>query len=255
MDPVKINMTDTSKINPRCDKAKTQTLLRSTWLPMLLWLLTFALTELTKIDLWFQDFFYCQETGHWLVTFDKHSLAGQIFYVLPKILLGVFGAFLLLLLLFRKIGLRLLAWDRLNLLYVLVCMALVPSLVAGLKASTGVAYPRKIVRYGGVIPYRNVLRSIPRHAGEKRYKGWPAGHASGGFALFSLAFAASTAKGRRNGFLLATLAGWMMGSYQMLSGNHYLSHTAISMFLAWWLAALLAWYCQRLRLRFPVLAS
>lgn len=204
-----------------------------------------TICELTPLDLWIQDFFYDFHSRQWLVPFDKNSHLGLALYVIPKILLGAFGGVLLLLTLKPKWGRLASPWSRPRLVYVLLCMALIPSLVSLLKAHTGVAYPRKIVRYGGAIPYRNVWHSIPRQAGEKRYKGWPAGHASGGFALIGLAFAALSRRGRQIGAALAITAGWLMGTYQMLAGNHYLSHTIISMLLAWLVADFLAW-CFRL---------
>jgi len=200
-----------------------------------------AAGECIPFDLWVQDCLYDWNSRQWLLEFDKHSALGLTFYVMPKILLGIFAGALLLLSIRQQWGRFTCPWNRPRLVYVLLCLALIPSLVAVLKAHTGVAYPRKIDRYnGGSIPYRTVWQSIPRHVGEKRYKGWPAGHASGGYALFGLAFAALSRSGRRRGLLIALTAGSLMGTYQMLTGNHYLSHTIVSMLLAWLVAGLLA---------------
>ncbi len=210
-------------------------------LPLGLLLLVVAAGEWIPFDLWVQDCFYDWNSGQWLIKFDKHSALGLTFYVIPKILLGIFAGVLLLLIIRQKWGRFTCPWSRRRLIYVLLCLALIPSLVSFLKAHTGVAYPRKIDRYGGGdIPYRTVWQSIPRHAGEKRYKGWPAGHASGGFALFGLAYAPLSRSGRRCGLMIALAAGALMGTYQMLAGNHYLSHTIVSMLLAWLVAGLLA---------------
>ena len=40
-------------------------------------------------------------------------------------------------------------------------------------------------------------------------------------------------RGQRIGLALALSFGWSMGLYQMLKGSHYLSHTVITMLLAW----------------------
>lgn len=210
-------------------------------LPLGLLVLVLAVGEWVPFDLWVQDCLYDWNSRQWLVAFDKHSALGLIFYVIPKILLGIFAGLLLLLTIRQKWGRFVCPWNRRRLVYVLLCMTLIPSLVAILKAHTGVAYPRKIDRYGvGSIPYRTVWQSIPRHVGEKRYKGWPAGHASGGYALFGLAFAALSRPGRKRGLMIALATGSLMGTYQMLTGNHYLSHTIVSMLLAWLVAGLLA---------------
>lgn len=212
------------------------------FLPLLLLLVVLAAGEWTPFDLWVQDCFYDQNSRQWLVKFDKQSPLGLTFYVIPKILLGIFGGSVLLLAVRQQWGRWACPWSRPRLVYILICLALIPSLVSLLKANTGVAYPRKIDRYGGGnIPYRTVWQSIPRQAGEKRYKGWPAGHASGGFALFGLAFAARSRPGRRRGFIMAVTTGCLMGTYQMLAGNHYVSHTIVSMLLAWLVAGLLAY--------------
>lgn len=60
-----------------------------------------------------------------------------------------------------------------------------------------------------------------------------AGHASGGFALISLVF---LFKSKRNKVIAAVSAlaiGWSMGLYKMLIGDHFLSHTIVTMLLAW----------------------
>ncbi len=210
-------------------------------LPLGLLLLVVAAGEWIPFDLWVQDCFYDLDSRQWLIAFDKHSASGLTFYVIPKFLLGIFAGSLLLLTIRQRWGRFTCPWNRPRLVYVLLCLALIPSLVAILKAHTGVAYPRKIDRYdGGGIPYRTVWQSIPRHAGEKRYRGWPAGHASGGYALFGLAYAPLSRSGRRRGLMVALAAGSLMGTYQMLAGNHYLSHTIVTLLLAWLVAGLLA---------------
>lgn len=210
-------------------------------MPLGLLLLVLAAGEWIPYDLWVQDCLFDWNSRQWLLEFDKHSALGLTFYVMPKILLGIFAGALLLLSIRQQWGRFTCPWNRPRLVYVLLCLALIPSLVAVLKAHTGVAYPRKIDRYnGGRIPYRTVWQSIPHQSGEKRYKGWPAGHASGGYALFGLAYAALSRSGRRRGLLIALTAGSLMGTYQMLTGNHYLSHTIVSLLLAWLVAGLLA---------------
>jgi len=62
---------------------------------------------------------------------------------------------------------------------------------------------------------------------------WPAGHASGGFALLSLFFLFKTKKNRYIALIGALTVGWSMGVYKMLIGDHFLSHTILTMILAW----------------------
>ncbi|MFT5110556.1 MAG: membrane-associated PAP2 superfamily phosphatase, partial [Pseudoalteromonas tetraodonis] len=62
--------------------------------------------------------------------------------------------------------------------------------------------------------------------------GFPAGHASGGFALMGLCVFGRTRRGITLGVAAGLSLGWILGSYQMLNGNHYLSHTVVTNLLA-----------------------
>ena len=62
---------------------------------------------------------------------------------------------------------------------------------------------------------------------------FPAGHASGGFALLGLVAARGTRRWRNGILALGLGLGWWMGGYQMLKGAHYLSHTLTTMIVAW----------------------
>ncbi len=67
----------------------------------------------------------------------------------------------------------------------------------------------------------------------KKFKCYPAGHASGGFALMSLFFLFKEQKNRFIALGIAVAIGWSMGVYKMLIGDHYMSHTVITMMLSW----------------------
>ena len=49
----------------------------------------------------------------------------------------------------------------------------------------------------------------------------------------SLYFLFKEQKYKLKALVLAVLIGWSMGIYKMLLGHHYLSHTVITMLLAW----------------------
>ena len=60
--------------------------------------------------------------------------------------------------------------------------------------------------------------------------------------------------GRRAGFsalFITAGIGWIMGLYQMMRGEHFLSHTVVSMLLAWQINLLLVLLVDRVLL--PVL--
>ena len=201
-------------------------------------IVTLAVFETTSLDLVVQDWFYRPDSG-WLV--DRHApLARYAFYDMPKAVLISWIAVLAASLVFPRFLPTLSPFDQRRTLYLLACIALIPGTVSLIKRVTNVYYPYRVQRYGGKHPYRKLYESLCRRPGESRSNGFPAGHASGGFALLGLAFAARTSRGGRDGARIGLGCGWILGAYQMLKGAHYLSHTVVSMTLAWLIAAVLA---------------
>jgi membrane-associated PAP2 superfamily phosphatase len=84
------------------------------------------------------------------------------------------------------------------------------------------------------VPYVKVLERHPPGAQPERCgKCWPGGHASGGFALFALMGLFSTRRGQWIGLVAGLSLGRWMGAYQTLKGAHYLSHSLVTLMLAW----------------------
>ncbi len=197
----------------------------------------FLLFELTPLDLWMQDFFYDFSARAWLV-YAKAPLPRLLFYTGPKVAI-IAGA----------VGLLALAvgparWrtrfgaapgvGRADLWIVIATLASAPALVAVSKATTNVFCPSEIRRYGGEVAYVRVLETCaPDDRPAKRGRGFPAGHASGGFALLSLAGLARSRRGQLLGASIGVAVGSAMGGYQMLKGAHYLSHTVVTMLVCW----------------------
>ena len=201
-------------------------------LHVLLLLAVLILSECTDIDLRVQDQFYCFPSGRWLI--DEHEPVGEwLFYHGPKVLLVCFGAacWIGYGASFRSPRFRA---HRAACLRMGLAMVLVPLTVAGLKQVTNVYTPKQTRRYGRDKPYVKVLEKYPpgfraRHRG----KGFPGGHASGGFALMMLYPACRRRRWKVLGLAGGLGLGWLMGAYQTLSGQHYLSHTIVSMQVGW----------------------
>lgn len=191
-----------------------------------------ALFELTNLDLRVQDHFYDFGAGRWIV--DGNAPVGRlVFYNGPKGLIFAVGALLLVLALGPARWRKALRCGRRALWVAVLTLGSVPALVGWGKATTNVFCPSEIRRYGGDVPYVRVFESYP--AGDRparRGRGFPAGHASGGFALIGLLWLRGTRRWRFGVLALALGAGWWMGGYQMLKGAHYLSHTVVTMLLA-----------------------
>jgi membrane-associated PAP2 superfamily phosphatase len=131
-------------------------------------------------------------------------------------------------------------FGRRDLVVAFLALASVPGLIGLGKNVTNVFCPSEIRRYGGDVPYVALCSSYPENdRPAKRGHCFPAGHASGGFALLALAWLRRTRRGWWGGLALGLGMGWAMGLYQMMKGAHYLSHTLVTMLVAWILV--LAW--------------
>lgn len=186
-----------------------------------------------------QDRFFDFAARRWIV--DGSEPAGRlIFYDGPKIAVFALAAALLALAAGPARGRERLAFGRRELCAALLTLGTVPALAGLGKSVTNTFCPSEIRRYGGDVPYVQLCSPYP--AGDRparRGHCFPAGHASGGFALLGLAWLRSSRRWRIGGLALGLAAGWWMGAYQMLKGAHYLSHTVTTMLLAWIVA--LAW--------------
>ena len=217
-------------------------------LPVLLLVLCLVLFEVTDLDLRLQDAFYSPASG-WLI--DRHDpVFRAAFYTVPKVMLVSIGIGSIAVLLASLKCARLRTFRRTCTLLVLA-LAIVPGTVSILKMTTNVYTPAQTTRYGGKKPYVKLFESYPEGFQQKKPgRGYPAGHASGGFALLVLFFVFKRPGLRILGLGAGLFVGWAMGLYQMLRGAHYLSHTIVSMLLAWILIVLLVRVADRIRARF-----
>ena len=189
--------------------------------------------EISPLDLWIQDLLFDFGQGEWLV--DRNSFWPKlIFYQLikvPLVALGM-GALFLFFHTFYRARHR---HNRLIYLYLFLCLALVPLTASSLKYITNTYCPWDLLRYGGDRPYVKVLEAYPSDYQEthSQPRCFPAGHASGGFALFAFLFIAQGIRRKLIALSCALGVGWIMGGYQMLKGAHFFSHTLATMILAW----------------------
>ncbi|MEX1669428.1 phosphatase PAP2 family protein [Zhongshania guokunii] len=189
--------------------------------------------ELTPLDTWVQDLFYNSQSQQWALSIKGSPVRHFILYDGPKKLLILFEVALLLsLLFFRKHPI--VKQYHCGLLIVLLSLPLGPAAVSSLKGTTNVACPYALSQYGGDIPYIKVFERYPTgQEPSKQQRCFPAGHASGGFALMALYYLPKSRRRRQQALYFAIGAGWIMGGYKMLLGHHFLSHTIISMLISW----------------------
>ena len=190
------------------------------------------LFELTPVDIFLQQLLFDSDTQQWIWS-RTEPVTRLLLYDGPRACLVILGAGLVISLVAARFSPALRPYTR-QIRIVLLSLALVPGSVGLLKNVTNVACPRNLVQFGGELEYVGILGAYaPREDPVPKQRCFPAGHASGGFALLSLSVLFKTRRNRRQA-LLATLAlGWTMGIYKMLIGDHFISHTVTTMLLAW----------------------
>lgn len=187
----------------------------------------------TDFDIRLQNLFYDFHAGQWLITRAMHQDWGWILYGGYKKTLACLGVVCAVGWLSGSI-IRYSTFFRQATLKITFALITIPLLVSTLKMATHVYGPRELQLYGGMVPYVRICEAYPAsYSGPRDGRFFPAGHASGGFALMVLAFCFHTPRARRMGLLCGLFLGWLGGLYQMIRGEHFLSHTLVSMLLAY----------------------
>ena len=191
-----------------------------------------ALFQFSNLDIFVQNFFYNFETKNWIIDKDEPILK-FFFYDGIKNLLILFAVAIFFSLIFLRKRKFVQEYKK-GLIIVLLAAILVPSIVGSLKAISNTPCPCNIVHFNGTYPEIKAFDSYPKDFIQtSKAKCWPAGHASGGFALMALFFLFKTPKNQKRALVVALVIAWSMGLYKMLLGDHFLSHTIITMIMAW----------------------
>lgn len=195
-------------------------------------ILIIILFDLTNIDISVQEYFYNFDRSSWILN-AQETIPKFLFYNGIKKLLIFFAFIILFCLVFFKRKKLITEYSK-GLYIVLLSAIAVPLVVGFLKAETNMPCPKNMEYFNGNYPDVKLFQSYPKEfIEEKKIKCWPAGHASAGFALFSLFFLFKKRINQIYAFSFAFTIGWSMGIYKMLIGDHFLSHTIITMLIAW----------------------
>lgn len=204
--------------------------------------------EHSQFDVFISELFY--SNGNWLLEKGAQPFA-FLFYDGPKLGLILFGIYLMTVLAWRYWQSRytptistqpfflkpVIKFSSRELGYLLVIIIMVPTIVAMLKSITHVSCPNHLMLFNGDLPYLNLWQSMLAKTDAKCF---PAAHASAGFSLYGLAFLPTLHKYRYRIFTIVTALGWTMGLYKMMFGDHFFSHTLVSMLLSLTIACALA---------------
>ncbi|MGB3750371.1 MAG: phosphatase PAP2 family protein [Arcobacteraceae bacterium] len=195
-------------------------------------LLVILLFGLTNLDLYIQDLFYVFDTNTWILSRDAQPWKFIFYDGIKRLLICIALIFLFILIFFRNHK-RIVAYKK-GILLVVLSSIFIPLLVGGLKKSTNMPCPKNEMQYAGEIPRTAVWEKyIEPYKSIDKIACWPAGHASGGFALLSFFFLFKTKRNKLISLFIALSIGWSMGIYKMLIGDHFLSHTLITMNISW----------------------
>ena len=219
------------------------------WLKLLCLTIIATLTfEHSQFDVFISELFY--SNGNWLLEKGAQPFA-FLFYDGPKLSLILFGIYLMTVLAWRYWQSRdtptiitqpfflkpVIKFSSRELGYLLVIIIIVPTIVATLKSITHVSCPNHLMLFNGDLPYLNLWQSMLAKTDAKCF---PAAHASAGFSLYGLAFLPTLHKYRYRIFEIVTVLSWTMGIYKMMFGDHFFSHTLVSMLLSLTIACGLA---------------
>ena len=224
------------------------------WLKLLcVTIMAILVFEHSQLDVRISELFY--NNGHWLLEKGAQPYA-FIFYDLPKALLILLAVYLIAVLIIKyrqsRLNATALNWNKLNrskldkfllplpmreIGYLLIILAIVPATIATLKGVTHVSCPNDLAIFNGDLPYLNLWQNIVAATPARCF---PAAHASAGFSLYGLAFLPTLRKHRYQIVISVTVLGWTMGLYKMLFGDHFFSHTLVSMLLSLTIACALA---------------
>lgn len=190
-------------------------------------ILVLVTNHFLHFDFYVQNWFYHHLDKKWIIDAEE-PIMKMIFYKGIKWSIIVFGGALVLIFLFNLIKKKSFkSVEQLDRLQVILSLALVPAFISFLKSSTHMHCPEELSRFNGSYPYILLFQSHPTDL--PFGKCFPAGHASGGFSLLVFGF---TQKKFKFGIWVGLLLGWIMGLYQMMKGDHFLTHTLVTQSIA-----------------------
>jgi membrane-associated PAP2 superfamily phosphatase len=198
-------------------------------LPLVAAVSILTLLEFTHIDLFLADHWYALEGGEW--AWRNSWIAYDLIHHHGKQLIITVGVVVISLALLSFRIQRLRRWRQ-PLFYIFICMSVLPALIAFSKRFSPVPCPWDLERYGGELVYQRTFDYV-LGANELGHC-FPAGHASGGFALIAIYFAALPFARRPAWFLLPGLVvGTVFALGQQARGAHFVSHDLWSLSLVW----------------------
>jgi membrane-associated PAP2 superfamily phosphatase len=200
---------------------------------------TILIFEFTNLDIILQNNFYNFTKQEWLLDRNNKILKFIFYDGIKKLLIAILLGILFSLLFFKKK--QIIKKYQKGLFIILMSGILIPATIGILKKTTNIPCPKNIMLYNGEHPYIKVLQKYPDDfPHNKKIQCWPAGHASGAFALLSLFFLFNNITYKFLSLFIAISLGWLIGGYKILIGDHFISHNIITMLIAWLIILLIS---------------
>lgn len=199
---------------------------------------TILFFETTSADVVVQRWLFDAEIDSWIIDRDQPWLRFIFYDGVKKLYFGIVIIFSVLIFSpsLARFGLPVAcakSFDQQTLKVILVSLILIPLFVNGLKAVTNVPCPKDLALFGGNYPHITLFRGYPpEFLQQGPIRCYPAGHASGGFALMALSLLGKTCRAQTTIASAACVLGWVVGLYKMGIGDHFLGHTAVTMLIA-----------------------
>lgn len=193
--------------------------------------------EYTGLDLRLSRHFYDPVLHDW--PYKAHWLTQDLLHTGGRSLVIVMATLVLLLIVGSTLSQGLKPYRK-DLAFVLVAGISGPAIIGMLKAMTHIYSPWDLHLFAGKLPYIRIFDHVPVNAAVGH--AFPAAHASGGFAWFSIYFALRRRAVRRFqlSLLLPMILGLLFGFAQQARGAHFLSHDLVSLAICWMCSVLWA---------------
>lgn len=212
----------------------------------ILFLFLCALQTWTHVDFDFQRLWYNQTTKTWWLTPEEFQVTRWLWYNGAKKAVAFFGGvcvfFFILSFFIQKIKI----WRKCCVLLIL-SLIFVPLFIGIAKMTTNIYCPKQLAEFNGTYEQHRIFEIIEgERALEPRGVCFPGGHCSGGYALLMLFFALPFSQGGRYaGFAAGLFLGSLMGGYQIVRGEHFLSDTLSTICWAWMINLLIVYYIEK----------
>jgi len=203
--------------------------------------------EFTELDIIFQRLFFHIPNQTWIVeSIDNLQTGNGVFQLIFYDSARVLFFSITLSLLFSLIFLRNFNWvknNQIELIIVVTSCILIPLSVSLVKNISQIPCPNQLLIFNGnfqnislfeVINTNFFNRDIIDSNSQKSFPGcYPAGHSSGGFALLSIIFLFKKPFSKIITLFGVMVFAWSISIYKISIGEHFLSHSITSMFIAW----------------------